>query len=509
MASAEASLRGMQIREELDTEPWLLARPRPMLLLSYALVGAALVGAAVAIKPLYGLGLFLVMTLGIVVTARPVLGAYFLAVIVPITSGFQKGFPIHGVNLSEALIGEIGILLLVVAPRRPEARWRLFDWTFLAFCTGWLLLGVLDAFQLHTPLNTSTLDPLIGPFQFLLLYRALAVTLRRNSERTMAITCLLLGTVPVDILVYLQQTGSHSVNRLISRMTGGGIFETHAYAYFARATGPFPLWTPLAGYLLVILLVGFSCLLFRVDLPISRRVVSLILLAATVSLILSAEISAISGAIGGAVLLGIWAGRQKQMLRWLLTAVVIGTIFGGSYFAKRLGTEYVTVAGSSRNPLIPQTIYYRWQVWTGQYFPAIDKRPLTGWGEYLPPIITWPYTESQYVTMLMEGGVPLLLLFGGEMLALFSESRRQAGRTDLVDSTAPAALGNAVAAVVVVLAAMDAIYPYVTSGGLPEPLFVAAGVAAASVCWGRPLKSSGLATHLATGGEVEAAPADA
>jgi len=42
----------------------------------------------------------------------------------------------------------------------------------------------------------------------------------------------------------------------------------------------------------------------------------------------------------------------------------------------------------------------------------------------------------------------------------------------------PVALGNAMAALVVVLVPMNVIYPYMTSGGLPEPLFVVAGIAA-------------------------------
>jgi hypothetical protein len=103
----------------------------------------------------------------------------------------------------------------------------------------------------------------------------------------------------------------------------------------------------------------------------------------------------------------------------------------------------------------------------------------------LPDTITWPFTESQYVTMLMAGGVPLLIVFGSEMVALYGLSRRQARRTDLEDPATPAALGNAVAALVVVLVPMDVIYPYMTSGGLPEPLFVAAGIAASCIYWGR------------------------
>jgi hypothetical protein len=443
------------------------------------------IGAAVAHKPLDGVALLFGLILAIVTAARPSLGAYLLVVVVPITSGFQKGFPIPNVNLSEALIALVGLVLILVAPRRAELRWHAFDWMLLTFCALWLVFGLVDALNLRTPLSYSMLDPLIGPFQFLILYRAIAVSLRKKAERHTAIACLLVASLPVDLLAYLQQTGSQVVNRAIAHATGGSIFVSYSYSVFARATGPFSHWTPLAGYLLVILLVGFACLLFRVELPISRRASSIILLLAAVSLILTAEISAIAGAIGGTILLGIWAGRQKQMLRWLITGLIVTTVFGGAYFAKRLDTEFATTAGSGRNPLVPQTISYRWQLWTGQYFPAILERPLTGWGQALPDTVSWPYTESQYVTMLMAGGVPLLLIFGGEMIALYGQSRRQARRKDLEDSATPAALGNAVAALVVVLVPMDIIFPYVTSGGLPEPLFVAAGIAAACVYWDR------------------------
>jgi hypothetical protein len=450
-----------------------------------------MIGTAIARKPVDGLALFLGLIVATVVAARPALGAYLLALIVPVTSGFQKGFPIPNVNLSEALIAVVGTILLLVAPRRAEFRWHAFDWMLFAFCGGWFVLGLFDALNLHTGLSYSTIDPLIGPFQFLILYRAIAVSLPRRAERRTAVACLLLASLPVDFLAYLQQTGSPAVNRAIAHVTGGGVFESYAYSVFARATGPFPHWTPLAGYLLVILLTGFACLLFRVELPVSRRVVAFILLLAAVSLILTAEISALAGAIGGAILLGIWAGRQKQMVRWLITGVIVAAVFGGSYFARRLDTEFASAAGSGRNQFVPQTISYRWLVWTGQYFPAIAERPLTGWGQSLPNTISWQFTESQYVTMLMAGGIPLLVVFGAEMVALYSVSRRRARQGDIEDSAMPVALGNAMAALVVVLVPMNVIYPYMTSGGLPEPLFVVAGIAAACVYRGRRRPISG------------------
>jgi hypothetical protein len=355
----------------------------------------------------------------------------------------------------------------------------------LAYCSGWLGFGLFDALDLHTGISYTTLDPLLGPFQFLILYRALAVGLRRDSDRRGAVACLLVASLPVDLLAFLQQVRSAAVNRLITHLTGASIFQSYSYQVFARATGPFAHWTVLAGYLMVILLVGFACLVFGVKLPISQRFLGVILLLGTVSLILTAEISAIAGTIGGAVVLGIWAGRRKEMLRWLTTGLIVAAVFGGSYFAKRLDNEFASSAGSGRNAYVPQTISYRWQVWTGQYFPAVAQRPLTGWGQTLPDTISFQFTESQYLTALMAGGIPLLVLLCGEMITLYGVSRRDAQRSDLEDSALPAALGNSVAVCVLVLVPMDAIYPYITSGGLPQALFVAAGAAAACTYWGK------------------------
>ena len=193
-----------ELRSDADDveKTWLFARPRPVLLLAVAVFGAALVGAAVGRKPLDGIALFLGLVLTLAVAARPAVGAYLLAVLVPITSGFEKGFPIPNVNLSEALIAMVGTTVILSAPRRAQLRWQAFDWILLAYCSGWLAFGLLDAVELHSPINFSSLDPLIGPFQFLILYRAMAGGLRKQSERAMAISCVLVASLPVDVLAF-------------------------------------------------------------------------------------------------------------------------------------------------------------------------------------------------------------------------------------------------------------------------------------------------------------------
>jgi hypothetical protein len=116
---------------------------------------------------------------------------------------------------------------------------------------------------------------------------------------------------------------------------------------------------------------------------------------------------------------------------------------------------------------VPQTLDFRWNVWSTQYIPAIEARPLSGYGAALPSSIHWPYPESQYVTYLMEGGFPLLVLFAGLAWAMAKRSREAARSKDPFDQ----ALGRAAFLAVVSMLAMNLIWPFLSNGGLPQVLW--------------------------------------
>jgi hypothetical protein len=459
---------------------WLDRHAGNWLLLVVAVALGIGVGAAAGITPSLGIVAVGASVVGLLVLRRPSFGGYLLVALVPVVSGFRRGFPVSELRLAELLILYIGSLILFTANRWQAMRWTAVDWLLLAWAAAWSVVGAVNTIGLHQTLDIRTVEGLIGPFQFVVLYRSVLTALPLHDQRRRAIRLFLWASVPVSLLALAQQFRIEPVQRAIEDITGGDVFNTYAYNYFQRATGPFPHWTPLAGYLTIVLLVGFALLLEGRG-PLSKRELIVILLLASCGMVLTAELSATGGTIVGVLILGVWYRRLAQAARTLVAASISLVFFFGSYINSRLDTQFGTSAGSSRKSFVPQTIHFRIEVWTQQYFPAIGQRPLTGWGLNLPGTIRWPFTESQYVTLLMEGGVIVLLAYLALMWALYLRGRSVGSRSVPTDFPENRALGRSLTVIVVVLAAMNVVFPYFTAGGLPEPFWVVAGLVAAGM----------------------------
>jgi hypothetical protein len=153
--------------------------------------------------------------------------------------------------------------------------------------------------------------------------------------------------------------------------------------------------------------------------------------------------------------------------------VIVGALVAAPFLASRINQEFSSSAGSGRHAGVPQTLDFRWYVWSTQYIPAIEARPLTGYGADLPASIQWPYPESQYVAYLMEGGFPLLVLFAGLGLSMLKRSREAARAADPFDR----ALGRALAVTVVAMLVMNLIWPFLSNAGLPQVLWCLLAIA--------------------------------
>jgi hypothetical protein len=458
--------------------PWL-GRPaafsRPRLALGlYGLGAGALVGAGLAQGPAGALAALLVALLGLAVLQWPVLGAYMLVAIVPVVSGLRRGLPIPALRLSEVVTVGLAGLLLLSAETRQARPWRLFDWIALAYAAGTLVLGGYDLLHRGIAFTGDNLGTLVGPFQFLILYRAVVTVLRGEEERLRALALVLVASVPVSALAILQYLGLGGVPGVLASATGSGdLLLVARDEGDQRMTGPFPHWQMLAGYLFVIAVVAIAVLLAR-----ERRVLPLGWIAAIAALTIGAMVTTGTfvtalGAVAAAVMLAI-SYRQFGRTTLALGAVAgAGALLFGSLIESRLSYTFTVAPGADRSALLPQSVAYRLQLWHDQLLPALSGHWLTGFGPDLPSSISFQYTESMYLTLLFRGGVPLLLVYAALMLTLGALAFRLGRRRRASDGL----VARMVLVLVVLLAVLHLLEPYFITSGLPQLVWLLAGLA--------------------------------
>jgi O-Antigen ligase len=457
------------------------------------LFGGVVVGAAAGRGVLAGLVAVLAVAATLWAVSHPTTGAIAVVAIVPAISGLQRGLPVPGLRLGELLAAGFGVMLLATAGRDQWRRWRTFDWLALVYVVATFGLGLLASEIRGDSLSSDDLGQLLGPLQFFLLYRAVLVALPRRDDRLRALDWLLLGSLPVSALALMQILRVPGVEELLVTLTGEDFSDRRSWAV-TRANGPFPHWTMLAGYLFALVLIASALLLSGVE-GRRRRIALVSLAASSLALVATLTLGPILGALAGAIALAVWYRRSGRMLAWTALACVILLVLFQPLLSRRADDQFRAQASSSADySLVPQTVSNRIGFWTDQYLPALQGRWLTGYGPQIPPEITWKYTESVYITMLLRGGLPLLLVYLALSAALalmaLDVARRpldpRAGPERAEGPAAERALARAVFVIVLILAVLQLIAPFFTTTGLPHVWWlVAASVAGAAYTRGR------------------------
>ncbi len=449
---------------------WLLNRPRPAALVAGGVGLAAAVGALAAVKLSLGLALVGGLALIAAILVRPFIGGIVLVALVPAVSGLAPGMPVRHVRISELLIGAVGVTVLVTARRLDRPRWEALDWLLLVYGLGWAAIGAYDARVLGEHLSLSDWGTDLGQLQFFLLYRGVRLTVRTPEERRTAVRAAVTAATVVAVIALAQEAHLPKLDAFLLKVTGA---VNQTGGHFLRATGPFDNWAALAGYLLPLVLLLVALILGDARVHAPRRGLTLLGLL-VVALLTTVEASAILSLLIGLIWLGARYERMRFVLRRVGLAVLVSSIVASPLIVKKINSELAKTAGLGQASLLPQTIAYRLQVWSSQYLPAIGVRPAEGYGPVLPSSIQWPYPESQYIALLIEGGVPVLLLFAGMTGATLEATARAARSEDGFD----AALGRALLVTGVSLVVMNTIWPYVSNGGTPQMLFGLLAVAA-------------------------------
>jgi hypothetical protein len=449
---------------------------RPALTAALCAVGAGtVVGAGLAQGPMAATAALAVALCGILVLRRPLAAAYLLVALVPILSGLRRDLPVPGLRVSELLVAGLAALLLATVENRRARPWTVFDWTALAYCVATLLLGGAALLDRGAPVTFEAISTLVGPFQFLLLYRAVLAVVRTDAERRRALALVLLASVPVSLLALLQYAGAGGLSDTLSSLTGaeGLAVHTEEEGIENRTTGVFPHWQMLAGYLFVVVVAGTGALLAPGQGPLRGWITGAITLLALAAMISTGTFVTAFGALCAAFALGAWYARLGRVVTGLGAVAAGAAALFGSLIAERVAFSFSAAPGADREAFVPQSIAYRLDLWTGELLPAIAGRWLTGWGPDLPSSLSFEHTESMYLTLLFRGGIPLLLVYGALTLALAGAAWRVASRSghpfDLM-------LGRVMLTLVALLAVLHLLEPYFVTSGLPHLVWILAAL---------------------------------
>lgn len=434
--------------------------------------GVLLVGLGAGLGPAEGVAALAAALFGMLVVRRPAVGALTLVALTPVLSGFKRGLPVPGLKVSEILIVYIGGLILVSADREHQARWRIFDWLALAYAAVTLGLSVADVLSRHLVVGNDAARAALSPIQYFVLYRAVLAGLVTKEHRRRALQLILLVSAPESLLAIMQQFHIAGVRGFIPHLTGVNIDTTFgAEGGGQRASGAFPHWQVLAGYEFAVLVIGTSVLVDRDLRVLPRWALGGVLALASAALFTSVTLTPMIGAAAAALALAAWSKRPVLVGSGLLVAALLAATLFGPKLSHRVNEQFSN-PGNDRPSYVPQTVYYRYQVWTGQYFPALAGKWLTGYGPDLPPSVRFPYTESLYMTLLLHGGFPLLCVYLLLTAALLGAALR--ARDDPEPELRASA--RALALMTFLLLPMHLIEPYFILTGGSHLIWIAAGL---------------------------------
>lgn len=450
--------------------------------LAWLVVAAGGVGAAALVSRSAFVAIAFVVACGLLLSfaSRPTALAIAIVAAVPITSGLRRGLPVPGLRVSEGLIVVAALIVLLrpAPPSRPH--WTSLDWAVAAYTLVGPAIGLLDLIGSGRSADSSSLQSTVGPVQFLLLYRVLAVALRGERSQRVAQRAFLLSTLPVSVLAITESLGPRGVQNFLVSLTGTTVYVTPGWTPVPRASSVFPIWLSLAGYLLVPMLLAVALLLGRVHDVLPRWTLLVILVLGFAGLLASLTITIAAALCVGTLYLGY---RYRRLFVVLSTGCILALILVVPFWSlilQRVNAQHQSAHATAHYPFLPQTIAYRVQIWIQQYLPAIKGHWATGYGPGFPPGVEWGHTESGYITLLLGGGLPYLAM--AAVLLWFVMSRARAGRASCL-SGHRRALCEAVFVIAAIQVLINLTYPYMINGGLAQPMWVLFGLLGAGHGW--------------------------
>jgi hypothetical protein len=430
---------------------------------------------------LLGMMSALVLFLLVLVVPRPVLIVYGLVLMMPLTDGLARGAVVPILRLGQALLVLASILFLLARPG-PLGKSRLtaIDLAFVLFFLSEAIFPVLALYFRgeHLDLNSpgpygpgTPLQTLLGPLQYYLIYRIAVATI--TSEKQIAIVLKLSFVVSIAVSVLgISEKFVAPVYTFIQTYYPPIAWSYTGPLYEARITSTMEAYTALASYLTATLIVALACSTVKKGLKISPLLLATTLLLDSMALLLTGTFAGFFGlAVGAAVVFILF----RRLPKWIIIALA-GVALSALVFQSFISARFADWLGGTNQALFP-TFGYRIMLWKEVFLPAISQHLLFGAGPAPAALNVWPTEETQYLGLLLRGGLPYFfsyfLLMGVAIATCWRRIKNKSN--DLVRTVAIATL-----AILVAINVMNVSSLYFTYPGITQTLFMLLAIIVAS-----------------------------
>ncbi|MEV4902344.1 O-antigen ligase family protein [Citricoccus sp. NPDC055426] len=390
-----------------------------------------------------------------------------LLALVAATSGTERGLIVPGLKLSDIVL----VVLIGAIFVRWLGRWRIIDGLGLAVLgyAGVYALMTLINFAQRPELPVSELLPelLSGP-QFLLLYLVAFAIGQKTDRLTVWLKPTMIIASLMGLLAVVQVLDVGPTREILSVLTGAERLLDPLEWQVYRGTGLFPSWHALGMYLAIHAVIAIVLIGRETLEPRTRRWLFVAAIMCSIG-ILTTTTGTPMVIVAVAILLYLLSPRNAVLVVLAGVVLTVGATATPIWenISQRIAVQF------DGDSLIPSSFMYRVRIWERDFIPLIEQSPWTGHGPVLAEAGLFEYMESMYITVLVYGGIPLLLALAVLVVAAWARMRAVAST-----AVAPMLSGasRAMKFLMVMLAGFMVIHPYLADAGGAPMVFTALGV---------------------------------
>jgi len=390
-----------------------IKKVQPALLVGLGL--AVVLGGLAGFNPLLAVFGSLIVFLMAVVTVRPVLIVYGLTLVLPLVGGMARGAVIPYLRVGQAILVLGFILFLLARPSyQGKSRLTVIDLAFMYFILTEAAFPVLALYYRGESLSATpnfagltAFQVLLGPIQYYILYRIVVATVSSEKQIKTVLQLTFIASIIVSLIGILEKLNVAPVKTFLETYypiptpSPGYDIGYNVADISQRVASTLEHFSGLGAYLAFVIILALACIAQR-QLRISPLLLAVTILLDSITLILTGTFAAWAGLVIGLGIIFKLSGRLPKPALFVLIGVGLAILIFLPFISARLDAQ---LGVGEAQGLVPQSFAFRIRLWTELFFPAIGQHLWFGAGPTPKATTIWPSEESQYILLLLRGGL--------------------------------------------------------------------------------------------------------